>query len=377
MDMHSDKIRILPISIALSALVHLLVICPLGRLGCYNFAPPVNPLQAVMVDLEKSSDDALTVKESLSQVTGETDNDREDAKGEANHITADEAADDTPPTGALQRQVMSEPAIAATELDVEKIAPASSSNESTDVMTPTASRQDLLARAIQPPLRTAGEFLATKRENLYYQIKLLGIQAGSAELEAKNEKGEVRITLRVKSNSVISTVYPVDDLIETRHIGGNFLLTRIRQQEGTFKRDVGFTIFLRDKYVFWIDRLKNRVAREQIPNDEVLDLISGFYFLRNQVLQVGTTVMLQIYDSDVYAQVPVEVLRRELVELPGFRKADTLVVRPLLKTGGIFKSTGDVLIWLTADDYKVPVKVETQIPLGKVTAELVSAEAER
>jgi hypothetical protein len=36
-----------------------------------------------------------------------------------------------------------------------------------------------------------------------------------------------------------------------------------------------------------------------------------------------------------------------------------------------------VLVWLTDDDYKEPVRLETTIDLGKVTAELVSAEAEQ
>ena len=64
-------------------------------------------------------------------------------------------------------------------------------------------------------------------------------------------------------------------------------------------------------------------------------------------------------------------------DVPGFRKADTIVIKPQFKTDGIFKRTGDVTIWLTDDDYRAPVKVETQIPLGKVTVELLSAETEK
>ena len=52
------------------------------------------------------------------------------------------------------------------------------------------------------------------------------------------------------------------------------------------------------------------------------------------------------------------------------------MVKPNLKTDGIFKRTGELTIWLTDDDKKVPVRLETTIPLGKITAELVSAEAE-
>jgi hypothetical protein len=196
------------------------------------------------------------------------------------------------------------------------------------------------------------------------------------ELEAKNENGEIRITLRTKSNSALSGVYPVDNVMETRHIAGNFIITKNRQHEGTFSSDIGFTIFLKDKRVFWIDRIRKRYANETIPNNEVLDTLSSFYYLRNRPLQIGKTELLHIYDGDVYAPVPVEVLRQEEVRLRNLKKVDSLLLRHIKQKDGIFRKTGDMLIWITDDEHKVPVKLETTTPLGKVTVELVSSETE-
>lgn len=238
----------------------------------------------------------------------------------------------------------------------------------------TTRGKQALTEAPLPPLRKAGEFLAADSERLCYRISMLGIPVGTAELEAKQENGEVRITLRIRTNEAASQLYPVDDWVETRHIGGNFILSRIRQREGSFRGDRGFTIFLRDKSVFWIDRLKNLSLRESLPNSDVLDILSGLYYLRNQPLEVGKSVLLQLFDSNRYAPTAVSVLRKEHLTLPGLRAVDTLLVHPQLKTDGIFQRTGEVMVWLTDDPYKVPVKVETRITLGKVTAELVSAE---
>jgi len=187
----------------------------------------------------------------------------------------------------------------------------------------------------------------------------------------------VCITLGVRSNAALASIYPVNDVIETRHIAGNFVITNIRQQEGDFKSDIGFTIFMRDKSVFWFDRLRKRYSRETVPTSEVLDTLSAFYLLRNRVLQVGRTETLNIYDGDNYSPVLVEVLRQETIRLPNLRKIDTLVVHPIRKNGGTFRKAGDMLIWLTNDENKVPVKMETSLPLGKVTAELISAESEQ
>jgi len=126
--------------------------------------------------------------------------------------------------------------------------------------------------------------------------------------------------------------------------------------------------------VFWVDRIRNRYSHETIPNSDVLDTLSSFYYLRNRALQVGKTEILQIYDGDIYAPVPVEILRQEEIRLRNLKKVDSLVLRHIKQEGGIFRRTGDMLIWLSNDENKVPLKVETTTPLGRVTVELVSAE---
>lgn len=52
------------------------------------------------------------------------------------------------------------------------------------------------------------------------------------------------------------------------------------------------------------------------------------------------------------------------------------MLHPLFKTAGFFRRTGDIMIWLTDDKFRVPVRIETFITLGKVTAELISADSE-
>ena len=44
----------------------------------------------------------------------------------------------------------------------------------------------------------------------------------------------------------------------------------------------------------------------------------------------------------------------------------------MVKEGGLFKHDGDIIIWLTDDNLKVPVKVRTKIIIGYVEAILTS-----
>lgn len=230
---------------------------------------------------------------------------------------------------------------------------------------------------VQPPLVQPGSVMSTKREKLTYSITtFLGISVGKAELEAVNDKGDLRITMRATSNEVFSTVYPVDINVETKLIKGNNIIARIRQRDGGGVSDFGFTIALRDKLVVWSDLKANRFGQEQIPVDDVLDLITASYMLRTKPLQVGTPVTLQVYDY-TFSTLPVEVVRRERIRLSGLGEVGALVVQPRFQQDGIFKKTSNMLVWLSDDEKHVPLKIETDIPVvGRVTATLIDSESE-
>jgi len=45
----------------------------------------------------------------------------------------------------------------------------------------------------------------------------------------------------------------------------------------------------------------------------------------------------------------------------------------LLRSDAVFKQSGRILIWVTDDEYKIPVKMESKITIGSFVAYLTSA----
>lgn len=218
------------------------------------------------------------------------------------------------------------------------------------------------------------QIVAVQKEKLVYQIKLAGVPVGSAQLEATNHQGELRILTSIRSNSIISAFYPVHNTTDTRLIKGRYLLTRIRQNEGLFVSDTGFNLMFHERKIFWVDRLKNRYSNEPLEALDTLDFVSGFYFLRLQPLKVGETVSLKLYDGDTTSNVPVSVLRQETLSLNGMQNTETLVIQPHVKESGFFKNNRDLLVWFTNDVNRMPVRIEATTPIGRIAAELVSSE---
>lgn len=373
----------------ISLIAHLSVAYALGLLAPFDLTTSVFPIQAISIILKGP-------ETYLPQPTGKAKNGVNAAhKQPALNLAAmAEKGHDSTETRVSRSELSSptkenapaqEPAQGAS-LSIEKQKAQDIPDEGPSKATPEKKVEDSHGNILLPastayrsykePVRTAGDFLATKAEKLTYRISLLKVPVGTAVMEATNIDGDLRITVKITSNAVISNIYPVDDLVETRMIKGNYLLTRVRQKEGSYRGDFGFTLMLREHKAFWIDRLANRYDYQSLPDDNVMDVVSGFYFLRNQDMEVGNSVQLKLFDSNEYSSTKVEVQRRERIGLPGAREVDTLVIHPLFKTAGFFRRTGDILIWLTDDEYRVPVRLETTITLGKVTAELISAESD-
>jgi hypothetical protein len=370
--------------VMLSMIGHFLCGYLLGGVGPFELSAPVTPLKAIIVTLKELYD-------APPQLTG-----KEEKKINAAHrqparpiVSTEERGHDPEATVASRRELsppanesapVQEAALLTSQSSVEQKASdvpaegmgkATTENGVNEYPVPVSTDYERYKGSV----RTAGEFLATTREKLTYRISLLKIPVGTAVMEAINNDGELRISVKITSNAVLSAIYPVDDLVETRMIKGNYLLTRVRQKEGSYRGDFGFTLFLREHKAFWVDRLANRYDYQPLPGDDVMDAVTGFYFLRNQELEVGKGVLLHLFDSNEYSPTTVEVLRRERIDLPGSREVDTLVLHPLFKTAGFFRRTSDIMIWLSDDQFRVPVRMETFITLGKVTAELIAAEA--
>ncbi|HEY6873698.1 MAG TPA: DUF3108 domain-containing protein [Geobacteraceae bacterium] len=375
MNIYPRKTVSFPVFAILSLLLHGVAVYTLARFGRYDFTPPVIYSSTVAVELKQAEETPRGSVRGLPVAVRKITPREPAAAGYPGENAGAGHVD-----GAAATVMMVKPDKAEAALDIGSGGEDGNDkgiNREDEAEKPSDEVVQPVTGAMSFPARKAGEFLSATRERLSYQISLLGIPVGSAVLEAAGRENEIRITMTVRSNGVISSVYPVSDFAESRLIGGMFIVNNFRQQEGTFRSDTGFTLCLPQRSVLWTDRLAGVVVSHPLEDDDVLDIISGFYFLRNRPLEVGKTLRLHIFDKQQSVDTPVEVLRRERVTLPGFREADTLVIRPGLPTDGFFRRSGDLLVWLTDDEFKVPVRMETTIPLGKVTAELVSSEVER
>jgi hypothetical protein len=168
----------------------------------------------------------------------------------------------------------------------------------------------------------------------------------------------------------------VEDFAESLIIKGRAAHFRIKQREGRYRSDKETIFDVSNGKITYFDYLKGKKNERSIEG-VVWDVISGFYHLRSCPLIIGKPVYIDVFDSNKLLKTEVSVLRRETISVSGRGEVNTVVVKPDLKSEGLFHKKGDVFIWLTDDEDRIPVRVETKVPIGRVVAELKNSEIQK
>ncbi|MGB9935731.1 DUF3108 domain-containing protein [Thermodesulfovibrio yellowstonii] len=207
-------------------------------------------------------------------------------------------------------------------------------------------------------------------ESMKFDIYWMGIYVGSAIVSVKGDSSEVTITSMVKSASFISNFYYVNDHAESKIEYGKPKHFKLVQVEGKYRGNKETIFDYNQKEIIFINHLKNNTTYHKGIDKVFMDVLSGFFYLRTLPISLKEPVSVDIFDSNKFTTVQVQPIKEEKIELSNKKEIDAIVVKPLLDTEGLFKRKGDIIIWLSKDDSKIPLKIETKVPVGRVTAEL-------
>ena len=215
----------------------------------------------------------------------------------------------------------------------------------------------------------------TVPEKLVYDMTWTGIKAGTATQEIIDEGDSIRIVSIARSADWISVFFPVEDRVESLlakvpppqlGLPRDF---RMKVREGKHRRDKEI-IFDHDKgKARYIDHLNGEKVELEIGKN-TYDPYSSFYYVRTLPLEVGKSVFVSLLDNKQLWNVEIQVLKKEKLDTI-LGKINTILIKPLMKSEGIFQKKGEIYIWLTDDARRIPVKMKTKVTIGSVTATLV------
>jgi Protein of unknown function (DUF3108) len=238
--------------------------------------------------------------------------------------------------------------------------------------TDTAPPQAVACLEVMPDLATVPFSVG---EELLFEVRWMGLLAGNASMAINgqlrhNGHDVYHIRTLAQSSPFFSVFYNVRDLGET-YVDVRRLYPwyfRLDQREG--KRVVQHTVTFDQQRGIAVYTKNQAPPQEVAVPPQVQDSLSSFYLLRTLRLRVGDQMHMKTFSNGRTYDVEIQVLRRERVEAY-WGPVDAFVVQPILRFQEILRQTGDVLIWLTDDERRLPVRMRTEIKVGTIEATLI------
>jgi len=205
-------------------------------------------------------------------------------------------------------------------------------------------------------------------EELHYSAGFRLFPAGNAILSLKSDSLNGKLTYllstSVKTNSFLDNFYEVrDEALSWLNVEDFSLLKAVKKiREGKYHRNHSAQI-LGDSLLIWNKRYLT-------ITEPVYDPIGFIYFLRSQKLSLGDTFHFLSASEKKIREVGVNITGKESINVSA-GTFDCLKVEPVSPDGlPLLKNNGELRVWLSNDDIKMPVKIEMKTNVGTIVMKL-------
>jgi len=215
-----------------------------------------------------------------------------------------------------------------------------------------------------------------ENERLLYDIKYGMISAGSSTFNTIKttfeDEDAWRIYTTAQTNSVFDKVFKVRDTIESIATYDSLYSLKFTKNmsEGSYRQHRIHRNYLKEKYSVYL-RFNHKINKFidtiiEIPSN-TYDLLSAMSKIRTLQLEPGDEIPLNVTVDGKNYDAIISVLRKEEIKTILGNK-QCLVIEPALKGDAIFKQTGVIHVWITDDDKKIPVLLQSKVIFGHFRA---------
>lgn len=207
-------------------------------------------------------------------------------------------------------------------------------------------------------------------EKLSYQAKLNFVNAGSASMSVDGIE-------TIRGHTTYHTTFDVRGKVLFFHVNDHYeswfdtaslvSIHHVKHQDET-KYQGDFT------YDFYPEQKRYVRNGVEFPSvSEPLDEGSFIYFMRSIPLEVGKTYEFNRYYHPELNPVIIRVDRKEHIKVPA-GEYDAIVVKPTIKSKGLFSENGGAEVWFSDDSARTLLRLKSKLPFGTLYLELKQAE---
>lgn len=221
------------------------------------------------------------------------------------------------------------------------------------------------AVAASRPREASPPFAVGERMN--YNAKVSGLNVGKATISLDNME-------IVRGVATFHAVFDIHGRVLFKHFDNHYEswfdtnLVSLKHSQKTPDID--------KEYEFHPERkiyLKKGDTVEHASVSMPLDECSFLFYLRTLPLEVGKTYTVDRYYYADKNPIVITIERLEHVSVPA-GEFDAVVLKPVVKSNGLFSVKGDAEVWLSTDPTHTLLKLRSKLPVGTLYLELKSIE---
>ncbi len=204
------------------------------------------------------------------------------------------------------------------------------------------------------------------------------INAGYAELELKEVIKNNKKVFHAKgygyTTGITKLFFKVEDDYQSffdLETGVPYHFIRKIDEGGYTKNQEGFfnqatkTVLVRD--------YKRKTENNFAVPEKTQDILSSFYYLRNHPnvdkLKEGESIHIDMFFDDETTKFKLKFMGREDIKTK-FGTIPTLVFRPYVQSGRVFKEQESLTVWVSDDANKLPIRIKATLAVGSLKADL-------
>lgn len=225
---------------------------------------------------------------------------------------------------------------------------------------------------------TSSEFAFQKGEWLKFRMSYSNfLNAGYATIKIRGAKNNGNEAFHVlgegKTSGLVGLFFKVKDDYQTYFYKEP--LTPYR-----FIRKINEGGYTKDKEILFDHQSNKAVVKNRKHNTEktftidsdIQDMLSALYYLRNQDLgnlSLNEEIELKLFfDQETYV-FKLRFLGKEVIKTK-FGDINSLIFRPIVQSGRVFKEEESVTIWVSDDKNKIPLRIKASLAVGSLRADL-------
>ncbi len=231
-----------------------------------------------------------------------------------------------------------------------------------------------MARAEQPVA------LLRPGEGLTYRVGwgMLG-HAGELKIDAHteaagNDQERLRVTMSTSTRGFVRMLYSFDgdavSMFDPRD--GRLLQASATTRSSKDKTDASISFDYDKRKASYTDHLQpGRSTTVALPNGMPMDMITSLIQTRVWGLEAGQSKDVLVLFDDEFYPLQITAEREETISTPnGSRRAMLLIPHMIGKPKGMFRKGGEVRVWVSSDEERLPLRFEVKLKIGTAYAVL-------